>query len=262
MKAFSACAFAAVVAFAAFGDASVQRKSGDTKTIVLPGGAEMEMIWCAPGSFKMGSSTDEKGRFDDETLHEVVIRNGFWLGKYEVTQEQWRSVMRMDRAKFVGPSKPEDSVSWGDCQMFIQRVNAAIGGGARLPTEAEWEYACRAGSSDPISGDADIDDVAWFAGNTCGMSEPVGQKAPNAWGFYDMHGNMLEWCSDWYEPLNEEKAIDPRGPLHGSFRVLRGGCWFFYARDCRAAYRLKRDPDIRNCLYGFRLALSERRTQK
>lgn len=255
-------ALVAAAALGAFGEEPVQHKTGDTKTIVLPGGVEMEMIWCEPGSFMMGSPLTEKGRFDDETLHEVVIRKGFWLGKYEVTQEQWCSVMRTNRAKFPGNDKPEDSVSWGDCQMFITQVNKIIGGGARLPTEAEWEYACRAGSSDPISGGADIDDVAWYAGNSCGMSEPVGEMEPNAWGFHDMHGNLLEWCADWYEALDGEKAIDPHGPMHGSFRVLRGGCWFFHARDCRAAYRLKRDPDIRNCLYGFRLALSERRSRK
>ena len=264
MKAFVifALALAALSANVSFGDDAPVRKTGDTRTIVLPGGAEMEMIWCGPGTFKMGSEESERGRFDDEDVHEVVIRKGFWLGKYEVTQDQWRSVMLDNRAKFLGHDKPEDSVSWHDCQRFIERVNAAIGGGARLPTEAEWEYACRAGSEGAMSGGADIDDVAWFAGNSFGQSEQVGQKAPNAWGFYDMHGNLLEWCYDWYSKLGTDKAVDPRGPIHGSFRVLKGGCWFFYARDCRCAYRLKRDPETRNCLYGFRLALTERPVRK
>jgi len=261
MKPLFVFVLVALSAIASSGDDSSVRKTGETRTIVLPGGAEMEMIWCGPGSFMMGSDESEKGRFDDECRHEVVIRRGFWLGKYEVTQDQWYSVMRDNRAKFIGNDKPEDSVSWQDCQRFIQRVNAAIGGGARLPTEAEWEYACRSGSDSPFSGGADVDDVAWFAGNSFGQSEIVGQKAPNAWGFYDMHGNVLEWCSDWYSKLGSEKAVDPRGPMHGSFRVLRGGCWFFLGRDCRSAYRLRRDPETRNCLYGFRLALTERTVQ-
>jgi len=236
---------------------AAEHKTGDTKTITLPGGVEMEMIWCEPGSFMMGSDVEEKGRSDDETRHEVVIRRGFWLGKYEVTQTQWRSVMNGNRSKFRGNDRPEDSVSWFDCQVFIKQVNAKFDGAARLPTEAEWEYACRAGSNEPISGGADIDDVAWYTGNTCGITEPVGRKQPNAWGFYDMHGNVLEWCNDWYSKLGNEKVVDPRGPMFGSFRVLRGGCWFFYERDCRSAYRMRRDPDIRNCLYGFRLLLEE-----
>ena len=230
--------------------------AGKTKTITLPGGATMEMIWCEPGEFTMGSTPEEEGRFSDETLHKVTLRRGFWLGKYEVTQEQWFSVMKESRAKFPGDRLPQDSVSWDDCQQFVLRVNAHVGG-VRLPTEAEWEYACRAGSQTPFSGGAEVADVAWYAANSCGQPQEVGTKAPNAWGFYDMHGNLLEWCSDWYSKLYPVDATDPKGAVVGSFRVLKGGCWFFFPRDCRSAYRLKRDPEIRNCLYGFRLAMSE-----
>ena len=237
--------------------ASGPRKSGMVKIITLPGGAKMEMIWCEPGTFMMGSPVTEVGRFDDELLHPVTISKGFWLGKYEVTQAQWESVMGSHGSKFKGPSNPVDSVSWEDCQMFIRRANATLGGAARFPTEAEWEYACRAGSKTPISGSGSLGDMAWYDKNSDSRTHKVGQNKPNAWGFYDMHGNVLEWCADWFGKSDGQAIVDPKGPASGSFRVLRGGCWFFYERDCRSAYRLKRAPGIRNCIYGFRLACSD-----
>ena len=231
------------------------RKTGDVKFITLPGGAKMEMIWCGPGTFMMGSPATEAGRFDDETIHPVKLTKGFWLGKYEVTQAQWESVMGENRSRFKGPDRPVDSVSWEDCQRFIRKANVALGGVARLPTEAEWEYACRAGSGAPISGNGHLGDMAWYDRNSGSQTHDVGKNQANHWGFYDMHGNVLEWCHDWFAKT-EGESIDPQGPPSGSFRVLRGGCWFFYERDCRSAYRLKREPSIRNCIYGFRLACS------
>ncbi|MBR4654273.1 MAG: formylglycine-generating enzyme family protein [Kiritimatiellae bacterium] len=233
------------------------RKSGATKTITLPGGAKMEMIWCEPGSFMMGSPPSEIGRFEDEPLHPVTLTKGFWLGKYEVMQVQWESVMGENRSHFKGKFLPVDSVSWDDCQAFIRKVNVALGGTARLPTEAEWEYACRAGSTNPISGNGRLPDMAWYDGNSDSHTHDVGKNHPNAWGFYDMHGNVLEWCADWFSTA-ESQSVDPQGPSSGTFRVLRGGCWFFFERDCRSAYRLKRVPGIRNCIFGFRLACSEK----
>ena len=234
------------------------RKSGTTKTVTLPGGAKMELIWCEPGMFMMGSPVTEVGRFEDELLHPVTISKGFWLGKYEVTQAQWESVMGTHGSKFKGPSNPVDSISWEDCQSFVRKVNATLGGAARLPTEAEWEYACRAGSQNPVSGSGHLNDMAWYDKNSDNRTHEVGQNQPNAWGFYDMHGNVLEWCSDWFGKHDNQAIVDPKGPPVGSFRVLRGGCWFFYERDCRSAYRLKRAPVIRNCIYGFRLACSDK----
>ena len=216
----------------------------------------MEMIWCAPGHFLMGSPLAERGRFDDEPQHQVTLTQGFWLGKYEVTQKQWESVMGENPSKFKDPDRPVDSVSWEDCNAFLRQVNTGLGGVARFPTEAEWEYACRAGSSSPVAGNGLLSDMAWYDANSGNETHPVGKNHPNAWGFFDMHGNVLEWCYDWFGKF-EAKATDPKGPAIGSFRVLRGGCWFFYARDCRSAYRLKRDPALRNAIYGFRLACSE-----
>ena len=215
------------------------RKTGDVKFITLPGGAKMEMIWCGPGTFMMGSPANEAGRFDDETIHPVKLTKGFWLGKYEVTQAQWESVMGEKRSRFKGPDRPVDSVSWEDCQSFVRKANVALGGVARLPTEAEWEYACRAGSGAAISGNGHLGDMAWYDRNSGSQTHDVG---------------------NWFAKT-EGESIDPQGPPSGSFRVLRGGCWFFYERDCRSAYRLKREPSIRNCIYGFRLACSGKGTK-
>jgi len=233
------------------------RKSGEIKTIALPGGATMEMVWCAPGEFVMGSPHSEVGRFEDEVPHKVTLTKGFWLGKYEVTQAQWESVMRSNSSRFKNPNSPVENISWHDCEMFIKRVNTMLGGAARLPTEAEWEYACRAGSDASVSGCGELADMAWYESNSDNFTHEVGGKSPNAWGFYDMHGNVLEWCSDWFSTLSKNPVVDPKGPLSGSFKVLKGGCWFFYKRDCRCAYRLKREPNLRNCIYGFRMACSE-----
>lgn len=231
-------------------------KTGDVKVVTLPGGATMEIIWCGPGSFEMGSPSTEHGRFDDEPVRKVTLTKGFWLGKYEVTQKQWLSVMRTNPSRFAGMSRPVDGVSWVDCGMFIRRVNAQLGGLARLPTEAEWEYACRAGSVSAVAGSGVIEEMAWYDANSEEQTHDVGRNKPNAWGFYDMHGNVLEWCADWYfKPKGD--AVDPKGPPAGSFKILRGGCWFFYESDCRSAYRLRREPHIRNCIFGFRLAMDE-----
>ena len=233
-------------------------KAGDKKTITLPGGAKMELIWCDPGTFTMGSPASEVGRFEDELQHKVVLTKGFWLGKYEVTQAQWKSVMGNNPSKFNGDNHPVDTVSWTDCQRFIRNVNAKLDIAMRLPTEAEWEYACRAGSDGAVSGNGVLGDMAWYEVNSSHQTHDVGSNKPNAWGFYDMHGNVLEWCQDWFlqSDTTAAEAIDPMGPVTGSFKMMRGGCWFYYARDCRSAYRLKRDPDLRNSIYGFRVACS------
>ena len=240
---------------AAPASAAQARMTGDVKTVVLPGGAELELIWCAPGSFEMGSPATEQGRLDGETHRTVSITKGFWLGKYEVTQRQWASVMRGNPSKFKNPDHPVETVTWHDCEIFLRRVNAALKDMSfRLPTEAEWEYACRAGSKEPVSGSGQIGEMAWYEVNSDSQTHEVGRNKPNAWGFYDMHGNVLEWCSDWYSVPAVGDAVDPKGPPSGSFKVLRGGCWFFSDRDCRSAYRLRREPGLRNCIFGFRLA--------
>ncbi len=245
-------------------------RNGECRTFTLPGGATMEMIYVAPGSFTMGSPSSEDGHEDDETQHRVTLTKGYWLGKYEVTQRQWESVMGDNPSIFKGPDRPVESISWDDCQKFIEKVDAAsrrqLGGEARLPTEAEWEYACRAGTVTAYSwGDALNGDKANCDGNyPCGTTvkgryrqetADVGSYSPNAWGFYDMHGNVWEWCSDWYGSY-EGDATNPTGAASGVLRVLRGGGWLSLARSCRSALRYWFRPGDRDDDCGFRLCCS------
>ena len=234
-------------------------KTGDTKTLALPDGVKMEMVYVAPGSFTMGSPESEDGRFDDETQHRVTLTKGYWLGKYEVTQRQWESVMGENPSRFKGPDRPVENVSWDDCQRFIAKVDAEarrqFGGGARLPTEAEWEHACRAGTTGPYGGSGNLDDMGWYGGNSGNKTHPVGQKQANDWGFHDMHGNVWEWCNDWYASYGGD-TTDPIGPASSDSRVLRGGSWRNLARVCRSAYRSRGLPGLRDSYCGFRLCCS------
>ena len=234
-------------------------KTGDIKILDLPGGATMEMIYVAPGSFMMGSPASEVGRDKSETEHRVTLTKGFWLGKVPVTQEQWLSVMKSNPSYFKGNKCPVDSVSWEDCQKFISKINESLNCAARLPMEAEWEYACRAGTTGPYGGTGNIDDMGWYDNTLCGFrlkSHPVAQKSPNAWGFYDMHGNVWEWCNDWYGNHSNGSVTDPTGPASGDYHVLRGGGWGSSARNCRSAARNRYHPGNRDMGNGFRLCCS------
>ena len=242
-------------------EAAVNPTAQKTKTISLPGGATMEMIYVAPGSFIMGSPESEKGRENYETQHRVTLTKGFWLGKYEVTQKQWKSVMgeSYSFSDFKGDNRPVDNVSWYDCKKFIKRVNwQGRNYDARLPSEAEWEYACRAGSTGAYGGNGKLDDMGWYDGNSGKETHPVGQKSANGWGFHDMHGNVREWCNDWFDYYDNGSTNDPQGPakgilseLCGNPRVLRGGGCGNSARDCRSASRDGYDPGFH--FGGFRL---------
>ena len=241
-------------------------KAGAKKTIKLPGGVTMEFVWCPPGTFMMGSPSNEEGRYDNEKLRRVTLTKGFWLGKYEVTQKQWQSVMGSNPSYFKGENLPVERVSWNDCQKFFAKVNAQLNCGARLPTEAEWEYACRAGTTtayfwgNALNGDKANCDGNKPCGTTVkgrflGRTANVGSYAPNAWGIYDMHGNVCEWCSDWLGDYDLE-TTDPKGPSSGSVRVRRGQAWDCPAFRCRSAYRCSVAPDSRLNALGFRVALT------
>ena len=242
-------------------------KAGTATTITLPGGVKMEMIYCPPGEFLMGSPTTEEGRGNGEIQHRVRLTKGFWLGKYPVTQGQWKSVMGNNPSEFTGDdSLPVERVSWNDCKEFIAKVNASLGCGARLPTEAEWEYACRAGTTSAYFwGNALNGDKANCIGyNPCGTktmgpslrkTTPVGRYAPNPWGFYDMHGNVWECCADLYGDYSGV-TVDPTGPSLSFSRVVRGGSWCSHARDCRSASRGGKYPGEHSSCSGFRLSCS------
>lgn len=234
--------------------------SGLPKTIVNHIG--MEFVLIPAGTFTMGSPDSDPNAYDDEKpAHQVTISQPFYMGKYEVTQAQWKAVMGRENnpSYFKGESLPVDHVSWGDVQAFIQKLdqqeNRASGVFCRLPTEAEWEYAARAGTTTLYSFGNDaakLADYAWYAKNANHTTYPVGQKKPNAWGLYDMHGNVLEWCQDWYGPYSAGAVTDPRGPAEGTYRVIRGGSWDRAARLARSAHRFWNHPSYRVDGLGFR----------
>jgi formylglycine-generating enzyme required for sulfatase activity len=221
----------------------------------------MELVWCPPGTFWMGSPEDEVGRYEDETLHEVTLTRGFWIGRHPVTQGQWEEVMGGNPSEFKesGPHAPVEEVSWDDAQEFCRALSERDGREYRLPTEAEWEYACRAGSTSAwCFGDdeEELGDYAWYDENSDDRTHPVGRKKPNAWGIHDMHGNVWEWCADWYDDYPDIPATDPLGPEDGSPRVICGGSWSYNAEYCRSALRHGLDPDSRFFDLGFRVAVS------
>ena len=227
-----------------------------TRLIVRVGSVEVPLRWCPAGTFTMGSPSTEEGRCDDEVQHRVTLTKGFWMGETEVTQGLWKKVMGSNPSHFKGDDLPVETVSWDDCQAFIKKVNAALGCGARLPTEAEWEYACRAGAMGAYGGTGRLDEMGWFGDNSGGTTHPVGQKKPNSWGLCDMHGNVWEWCADWEGDYPTGSVSDPTGPASGVYRVLRGGGWYGSARNCRSAHRDGFYHGVRYYLNGFRLSCS------
>jgi uncharacterized protein (TIGR02996 family) len=219
------------------------------------------------GTFLMGSPPGEAGRDSDEgPQHRVTLTRPFYLGTHEVTQAQWQAVLHGNPSKFKGPDRPVENVSWHECQDFCRRLEQRDGRLYRLPTEAEWEYACRAGTTTPFAfGTSLSTKIANFAANedeaTEGATEhrretvPVGSFLPNAWGLYDMHGNVREWCLDWLAPYRGGDVTNPHGPNFGSNRVLRGGSWIIAAKSCRSAHRHALEPDARRDFLGFRVLM-------
>jgi formylglycine-generating enzyme required for sulfatase activity len=197
------------------------------------------------------------GYEDDQ--HEVTISKPFYMGVTEVTQAQYGAVMDTNPSQFKGATNPVEMVCWDDATEFCKELSETTRQAVRLPTEAEWEYACRAGTTTRFSFGDDISvlgDYAWHRANG-GTPHPVGQKKPNPWGLFDMHGNVWEWCADWFVEYTKEEATDPQGPVSGEYRVLRGGDWFTLSEYCRSASRINVPPDdSRRNLYGFRVVVS------
>ena len=238
------------------------------RIVSLPGGTSMEFLWIEPGTFMMGSSDLDEMAFDREKpQHRVTINQGFYLGKYEVTQKQWQAVMGtqpwagMDYVQ-PNPNHPAVYISWNNVQAFICKLNQAEGREVyRLPMEAEWEYACRGGTTTRWSfGDdeSQLGEYAWYEDNAWNVglkyAQPVGTKRPNPWGLFDMHGNCWEWVQDWYGNYSSGSQVDPTGSASGFSRVIRGGGFSYDVRFMRSALRYRRTPGARHHSVGFRLS--------
>ena len=239
---------------------------------VVENSIDMKLVYVPADSFTMGSPSTEADRSSNEQQHPVRISKGFWMGQTEVTQAQWDAVMkttvRQQRDKGnsssplrgEGPDYPMYYVSWIEARDFCERLSRLDGKDYRLPTEAEWEYACRAGSAGRYCfGDSDsgLDSYAWYSSNSGVSTHPVGEKNANTFGLYDMHGNVWEWCSDYYDSdyYSKSPASDPPGPSTGVSRVVRGGSWYDIPRNCRSAYRARYAPGHRTYGTGFRVVV-------
>lgn len=261
-------------------------RTGWAKEIVHEG-TGIELVFIAAGEFRMGSPLSEQeavvqeakrqgfpvGFSEEGPQHEVKITKAFYMGKYELTQGQWQKVMGANPSSFKGDERlPVETVSWRDCREFLRKA----GDGLRLPTEAEWEYACRAGTETPFSFGANNADL-WEYGNYCDKSNTdnlpwqdknhddghdqtaiVGSFRANAWGLFDMHGNVWEWCQDTYgeDYYTKGEKLDPAGPASGSLRVLRGGSWGYFPPYCRSAYRFRISSNQRDDDFGLRVVVS------
>jgi formylglycine-generating enzyme required for sulfatase activity len=237
----------------------------------------MKLVLIPKGTFMMGSPETEKGRQENETQHEVTISKDYYLGVHEVTQAQYETVMGKNPSHFQGAKVgnenadlPVENVSWDDAVEFCKKLSdlpeeKKAGRVYRLPTEAQWENACRAGSKTAyLFGDEEglLPEYGWFNRNSSNRTHTVGLLEPNAWGLYDMHGNVWEWCSDWYGEYPKGAVRNPTGPKVGSDRVCRGGSWDFEAANCRSAFRNWNYPSLRLDYYGLRVALSLSRIPK
>lgn len=253
-------------------------KQRDTKTIwhagvdegilEFPNGVTMEFVWCRPGTFLMGTRYHTWTSRPDNVQHEVSLTKGFWMGKYEVTREQWNALI--DTIPSVPGQTdlqaPVRGVAWSNCQRYIELLASSGQEGFRLPTEAEWEYACRAGSTADYCFGGDPTRLAEYARyrealyTSSGKPDPpevVGRRLPNDWGLYDMHGNVSEWCHDWYGNYELSPQIDPTGPENGDERVVRGGSYYDFESKCKSATRAHLYPSAQFSNIGFRLCKDE-----
>ena len=234
---------------------------GNTISIPVKNGISIDMVKVEAGTFMMGATSEMKKPYTDEKpVHQVTLTNDYYMGKYEVTQALWQAVMGSNPSKFKSRNLPVEQVSWDDCQEFINKLNSITGRRFRLPTEAEWEYAARGGKKSKgyqYSGSSKMSEVAWYTANSGSKTHPVGKKQANELGLYDMTGNVLEWCQDWYGSYISSSQTNPTGAFSGFFRVFRGGSWYGNAGNCRSSCRDSYNPDNRNFDLGLRLVLSE-----
>ncbi len=222
-------------------------------------GVSFEMVRVEGGTFRMGATSEQENDADsnEKPVHSVTL-SSYYIGKTEVTQALWQAVMGSNPSYNKGADLPVDSVSWNDCQEFIQKLNRLTGFNFRLPTEAEWEFACRGGNNScgyKYSGSNAIDNVAWYCGNSGQKTHPVATKAPNELGIYDMNGNVIEWCNDWGTPYTANSQTNPTGLSTGRVHMCRGGGYPLHAMHCRSSTRSADIPSSRISFLGLRLAL-------
>jgi formylglycine-generating enzyme required for sulfatase activity len=244
-------------------DITDNRKAGDGLELTI-NDVKYTFRWCPPGTFTMGSPASEAERNSDEAQHQVTLTCGFWLLETPVTQSMWEGVMGSNPSHFKGSKKlPVEQVSWDDCQDYIQKLNELLAGtpgspaGYRfsLPTESQWEYACRAGTTTAYHfGDTLSKEQANFD-SAVNQTKDVGSYPANAWGLRDMHGNVWEWCLDWYGDYPGGAVTDSTGVVKGSYRVIRGGAWLIVAGHCRSAHRRYVNSSHRDYPLGLRLSL-------
>lgn len=242
--------------------------NGRTRDLTLPNGVLMPLVLLDAGSFVMGSLASERERQNDEMPHNVLLTRPFYIGKYEVTQEQFDAVTQDESSspfphvnQFEGhPQNPVEKVNWDRAEEFGRKLSAQLKATVRLPTEAEWEYACRAGEDSRFStgnDESDLEAAAWFVKNSRSVTHPVGLKLPNKWGLYDMLGNVKEWTGDWYDEAyyQTSPAVNPTGPPDGIEKVARGGGIKSEPASSRCAYRGRQMPDRTDSDRGFRIVI-------
>ena len=224
-------------------------------------GINYNMVWVEGSTLRMDTNKNQNrpnsGPSDGEPVHNETL-SGYFIGETEVTQALWKAVMGSNPSGFKGDNLPVEMVSWDDCQEFISKLNSLTGQNFRLPTEAEWEFACRGGNNSrgyKYSGSNDIDSVAWYKDNSGGNTHPVATKLSNELGICDMSGNVWEWCSDWYDKYSSGLLVNPKGPYDGTTHVDRGGSWISDAGHCRSSIRNYCSPVARYCYLGLRLSL-------
>jgi len=220
----------------------------------LTNSVDMTLVFIPAGRFNMGSPREEVGHMPDEAQHAVTLTRAFWLAATPVTQMQWRAVMGTDPSHFTGQKDlPVENISWEQAVLFCEKLSELEGETYRLPTEAEWEYACRAGTTGRFSGSENLDELGWYNINAAEKTHPVMRKKPNAWGLYDMHGNVWEWCSDNYGVYPKGDSTDPAGPDSGEGKAIRGGAWSAFLARARCAQRGHKDANTQRSDIGFRV---------
>jgi formylglycine-generating enzyme required for sulfatase activity len=249
-----------------FGSIAAADTAPDQDTVVwIDQNTYLYFVLIEPGSFWMGSPESEPNRDGDEgPIHKVQISKAFYLGKFEITQEQFETVMGYNPSIFddfeTSPHHPVENLSWNEVNLFIKKLNELNIGKFRLPTEAEWEYACRAGTETPYYWGSEMrfngqSEYTWANSRSMAMTHPVGEKKPNSWGLYDMSGNVWEWCSDWYGPYNDSAVVDPSGLNSGKNKVFRGGSWYDFYESHRCANRHRHGTDLGYTAIGFRVVM-------